>query len=83
MPRYYFPATDGRRNVADDGGLLLASPEAARREARAIASELLTAEDEHSAQAWRGWRILVLDDAGDLISEVSLTDVEQAMPAHA
>lgn len=70
MPRYYFPATDGRRQVDDDGGLLLAGPEAARREARAIAAELLDPADQAGAAAWRGWRILVVDDSGSLISEV-------------
>src|SRR5688572_8830884 len=78
MPRYFFPATDGRREVGDDGGLVLAGPEAARREARAIAAELVGTEDEQDAHAWRGWRILVLDDAGDMISEVSLTEMAQS-----
>ena len=78
MPRYYFPATDGKRNVADDGGLILGSHEAARREARAIAAELLNAGDERAAEAWRGWRIQVLDASGDLISEIPLADVAQS-----
>lgn len=79
MPRYYFPATDGERNLTDDGGLLLAGPEAARREAKAIAAELLDPEDEAGAEAWSGWRIQVVDDSGALISEVSLTEMAQAM----
>jgi hypothetical protein len=82
MPRYFFPATDGNRNVADDGGLVLASADAARREARAIAAELLDPDDQ-GAEAWQGWRILVLDDAGDLISEVALNDVARRTPRHA
>lgn len=70
MPRYFFPATDGKRNLADDGGLVLASHEAARREARAIAADLLHPDDGEGAAAWRGWRIQVLDATGRLISEV-------------
>jgi hypothetical protein len=80
MPRYYFPATDGHRSLTDDGGLVLPSDEAARREARSIATELLDPQDGAGINAWTGWRIQVLDAAGRLISEVPLTDME-AVPA--
>jgi hypothetical protein len=74
MPRYYFPVTDGQRNLEDDGGVVLAGPDDARREAEAIAADLLDPDDDAGADAWSGWRILVLDDAGRLVSEVPLTD---------
>jgi hypothetical protein len=75
MPRYYFPATDGRRNLADDGGLVLPSDEAARLEARSIATELLDPQDGAGVEAWKNWRIQVRDAAGRLISEVALTNL--------
>ena len=52
MPRYFFHVTDGQL-YRDNIGTELASPEDARREARATFGDLIRNRDEWTANEWQ------------------------------
>jgi hypothetical protein len=62
MPRYFFHVQNGQY-YPDDEGTVLASPEVARLESMAAASEMLV---DAGVKLWTGepWTMQVIDEAG-------------------
>ena len=73
MPLYFFQFTDTTHS-SDGGALDLADDQAARQEAELDASELLSDPGEGD---WSQWTIRVTDEAGRLVTSVSLSDMAE------
>ena len=73
MPLYYFEFTNATHS-SDGGALDLADDQAARLEAELEASELLSDPGEGD---WSQWTIRVTDEAGRLVTSVSLSDMAE------
>ena len=73
MPLYYFEFTNVTHS-SDGGALDLADDQAARLEAELEASELLSDPGEGD---WSQWTIRVTDEAGRLVTSVSLSEMAE------
>ncbi len=70
MPRYYF-TTYGHENYLDRDGTDLAGPEAAKSAAVIAASEVMK---DPEGKFWNAsaWRMIVTDEAGAVVCELSI-----------
>jgi len=71
--RYFFNLTDGEDMIRDEEGILVSDVQAALVSALEVIREL-RAEDPSAAAEWKGWRLEILDEAGQVIESVSLDD---------
>jgi len=78
MPRYFFDTCDGERLVADSEGMELTSLEAAKLEAQRTSAEI--ARDALQGDDHRTCRVIVRDDAGQVLLRVALTLVVEHGP---
>jgi hypothetical protein len=74
MPRYFFNMVEGegRDLIRDSDGVMLADPSAARKEAVALARDIV----RHGLQGpIETWKIVVTDDRGDQLLILPLSDI--------
>jgi hypothetical protein len=71
MPRYFFNLTNGVRMVVDDDGVQLKDEEAMRLEALEMVADLRK-ESHITGADWSGWRVIVCDENGSELFDVSL-----------
>jgi hypothetical protein len=69
--RYYFNLTDGEEEIRDEEGIELSDVDAAVHSAIQAIKEIRQ-EDTSAADEWRGWRLEIVDDSGQLIESISL-----------
>jgi hypothetical protein len=69
--RYYFNLTDGETMVRDEEGIEAASLQAAVVAAMEAVEEL-RAQDPSSSDEWQGWRLEIVDAAGQAVQSIPL-----------
>lgn len=71
--RYCFNLTNGEEVIHDEEGIQLSDIQAALAAAVEVIRELL-AEDPSTVDEWKGWRLEIVDEAGQVIESLSLDD---------
>lgn len=71
--RFYFNLTNGEDVIRDDEGILVTDIQAALTYAMEVVQEL-RAEDPLATAEWKGWRLEIADDTGQVIERISLDD---------
>lgn len=70
MPRYFFHFSDGKRQFTDTAGIELSGLAAARAHAMVQVRDLRAALCEPRIQEWAGWKMIVVDANGKVVSEI-------------
>ena len=69
--RYYFNLTDGETMIRDEEGIEVSSIQAAMISALEAAEEL-RAQDPSNSDEWQGWRLEIVDAAGQAVQTIPL-----------
>jgi hypothetical protein len=69
--RYYFNLTNDHEVIHDDEGMELSDLRSAVTSAIEAIREL-KGEDPLSSHEWRGWRLEIVDEAGQIVQSISL-----------
>jgi hypothetical protein len=75
--RYYFNLTDGETMIRDEEGITASSIRAAVVSAMEAVEEL-RAQDPLNSDEWQGWRLEIVDAAGQAVQAIPL----DALSAH-
>ncbi|MGA7112948.1 MAG: hypothetical protein WBY77_10945 [Pseudolabrys sp.] len=73
MPRYYFHLTDGKQLLNNHKGIDLPGNAAAREDAVALARDLKPGA-VMPGWNWRGWFVVIVDEHGHKVDELSIAD---------
>lgn len=71
MPRYHFDIDDGQREIIDDDGKELSSPDAAQEEALTLLTSFARAA--LNGDGSRNVRVTVRNDTGDVVYTATMT----------
>ncbi|QRM27876.1 hypothetical protein [Microvirga sp. VF16] len=81
MPsRFFFTLVNREDVIPDEEGVLVADAQSALNSAMEVIREL-QAEDPSAAAEWKGWRLEITGEAGQVIGSLALDEPLSKMPS--